>query len=69
MDGLIGQTPPDPGGCDTSPGGGRQVKQTDHLLPVTTLGLGVGGFLREQHMFVLHVCVCVCIWGGREAQR
>lgn len=58
MDGLIGQTSPDSGGCDPSPGEeDRRIRQTIHSR----------GF--PQGAMHVCVCVCVCIWGGTEALK
>lgn len=65
MDGLIGQTTPNPRGTDPSPAGGRQANRTDPLLPFT---VGGGG---SPSGTIVCVCVCVCgaSKGGRESQK
>ena len=53
MDGLIGQTTPNPRGTDPSPAGGRQANRTDPLLPFTAgRGVSIGNYC---------MCVCVCV--------
>ena len=56
MDGLIGRTPPDPWGCDPSPGGeDRRIRRTTSSPPSQQGGASLGSHV------CLSACVCVCV--------
>lgn len=57
MDGLIGQTSPDPGGCDPSPG------EEDRRIRQTTSSHSQQGVSSGSHVCL---CVHVCVCGSRE---